>query len=271
MPHSGDESLRGVAPTLTGRVGIVTGASRGIGAAITHELASLGATVFACARDKSRLEAIADQPRAGNGRIVPRAVDVSIEIEVEDLVGEIQREHDGLTFIVNNAGIYADQRLPDLSPETWSEIEAVNLRGVLWGCKHAVQAMLRGGRGGSVVNMGSVNSLTGVSEAVGYTMTKHAVLGLTRALASDTCYAKAGIRFNCVCPGDVETDMLREYWKQAEDPASARAEMESVYPTGRLGRPEEIAQLVAFLISPGASLLNGAAIVADGGLTARLY
>jgi NAD(P)-dependent dehydrogenase (short-subunit alcohol dehydrogenase family) len=256
---------------LNGKSGLVTGASRGIGQAVALRLAAEGATVLACARGKEQLEGLVGRESAVADKIVTRVADVSDEGQVRELIAELERDLNGPDFVVNNAGVWLTQRLDDMTVEAWDQIEGVNIKGVLWGCKHGIAAMLRRGTGGSVVNVGSVNSLAGLGEGVGYTMTKHAVLGLTRSLASDREYAQAGVRVNCVCPGDVDTDLTREYWEATDDPAASRAEMEAVYPRGRLGTPEEVAGLVAFLVSDDASLLNGAHVVLDGGRMASFY
>ncbi len=256
---------------LAGKSGLVTGASRGIGRAIAARLAAEGATVLACARGEEALAVAAEVPDGCLGAVLPRVADVSRESDVRGLIDELEREFGGPDYIVNNAGIWQTQRLADMTEDSWHAIEAINLLGVMWGSKHAIAAMVRRGRGGSVVNIGSTNSLAGSSDGVGYTITKHAVLGLTRAIAVDPEHLEAGIRANCVCPTDIETAMTTAFWNSTKDPAAARAEVESLQPSGRIGQPEEIAALVAFLVSDESSLVNGAALVADGGLLARLY
>ena len=255
---------------LEGKHGIVTGASRGIGQAISLSLAAAGATVLACARDARALEETVGLASALPGRVVAQVLDVRDEEAVQSAVALVDGQFGGLNFIVNNAGICPTGSITDLTEEMWADLEAVNVRGVLWGCKHAVKSLQSRGQGGVIVNIGSTASVSGWGEAVGYCMSKHAVLGLTRALAADRALSAAGVRTVCLCPGDIATPLAEEYFASTGDAAAARAELESLNPVGRLGRPEEVAELVTFLCSGRATLINGAAIMADFGQHALL-
>jgi NAD(P)-dependent dehydrogenase (short-subunit alcohol dehydrogenase family) len=203
------------------------------------------------------------------GQIQPRQVDVTVESAVRGLVSSAE-ELGGVDFIVNNAGVSLLSPLLEITTDEWAQTELTNVRGVLWGCKYAVASMVDRGVAGAVVNIGSTASLAGVGYAIGYTMSKHAVLGLTRAIAADPAFASAGIRANCVCPGDIDTPMAEEWFQATEDPVAARAELEAFNPTGRLGTPEEVAEVVVFLCSDRSSLINGATLTADLGQRARL-
>jgi NAD(P)-dependent dehydrogenase (short-subunit alcohol dehydrogenase family) len=146
---------------------------------------------------------------------------------------------------------------------------AVHLTGAFWGCKHAIEEFRDRGSGGAIVNVGSILSFTADGYLAAYTAMKAGVLGLTKAIAID--YAADGIRCNCVCPGDMETPMIEQYFEGTEDPRAARAEMEAAYPGRRIARPEEVAAAVVFLCSDEASFVNGAPLLVDGGLGAKTY
>jgi NAD(P)-dependent dehydrogenase (short-subunit alcohol dehydrogenase family) len=255
---------------LEGKSGIVTGASRGIGQATALAAAAAGATVLACARGVDALAETVELAEGSPGRIVARPLDVRDETAVAEAIALVDGELGGLDFIVNNAGICPTNPLQAVTGEEWDELDAVNVRGVLWGSKHAVGSMLRRQVAGVVVNVGSTASVSGWGAAVSYCMSKHAVLGLTRAIAADRSISSAGIRAVCVCPGDIATPLAEEYFESTGDAAAARAELESLNPVGTLGRPEEVAALIVFLCSGQASLINGAALMADNGQHALL-
>ena len=251
------------------KAGVVTGTSRGLGREILLALAREGASVVGVARDASGgNEAVAEASKAG-GRAVFQQGDVRRE---EDVVAGIQRcrsEFGRLDFIVNNAGILGEGRLHETSNEEWDNLVATHLTGTFWGCKHAVNAMRESGRGGSIVNLGSILSFTGDGYLAAYTAMKSGVLGLTKAIAID--YALDDIRCNCICPGDMETPMIQQYFDGTEDPVAARAEMEAAYPGKRIAHPREVAAAVVFLVSDESSFVNGTPILVDGGLTAKTY
>jgi NAD(P)-dependent dehydrogenase (short-subunit alcohol dehydrogenase family) len=251
------------------KAGVVTGTSRGLGREILLALAREGASVVGVARDAhGGNEAVEEASQVG-GRAVFQQGDVRRE---EDVVAGIQRcrsEFGALDFIVNNAGILGEGRLHETSNEEWDDLVATHLTGTFWGCKHAVNAMRESGRGGSIVNLGSILSFTGDGYLAAYTAMKSGVLGLTKAIAID--YALDDIRCNCICPGDMETPMIQEYFDGTEDPVAARAEMEAAYPGKRIAHPREVAAAVVFLVSDESSFVSGAPILVDGGLTAKTY
>ena len=252
-----------------GKAGVVTGTSRGLGREILLALAREGASIVGVARDaQGGNEAVEEASRAG-GRAVFQPGDVRRE---EDVVAGIQRcrtEFGALDFIVNNAGILGEGRLHETSNEEWDDLVATHLTGTFWGCKHAVNAMRESGRGGSIVNLGSILSFTGDGYLAAYTAMKSGVLGLTKAIAID--YALDQIRCNCICPGDMETPMIQQYFDGTEDPHAARAEMEAAYPGKRIAHPREVASAAVFLVSDESSFVNGTPILVDGGLTAKTY
>lgn len=254
---------------LAGKSGVVTGTSRGLGREILLAVAAEGARVVAVARNAEAGEAAVEEVRAAGGDAVFLRGDVRNE---QDVVAAIERcvaEYGALEFIVNNAGILGEGRLHETTNELWDDLVATHLTGTFWGCKHAIAAMRESGRGGAIVNIGSILSFTGDGYLAAYTAMKSGVLGLTKAIAID--YALDGIRCNCVCPGDMETPMIEQYFDGTDDPAAARSEMEAAYPGKRIAHPREVATAVIYLLSDDASFVNGAPLLVDGGLTAKTY
>ena len=254
---------------LAGKAGVVTGTSRGLGREILLLATAEGARVVALARNAEAGQRAADESRSAGGEAVFVRGDVRRE---EDVVAAIERclaEYGALDFVVNNAGILGEGRLHETTNELWHDLVATHLTGTFWGCKHAIAAMRRTGHGGSIVNIGSILSFTGDGYLAAYTAMKSGVLGLTKAIAID--YALDGIRCNCVCPGDMETPMIEQYFDGTADAAAARAEMEAAYPGRRIAHPREVATAVVYLVSDESSFVNGAPILVDGGLTAKTY
>jgi NAD(P)-dependent dehydrogenase (short-subunit alcohol dehydrogenase family) len=252
-----------------GKAGVVTGTSRGLGREILLALCREGASVVGAARDVEAGTRTAEEAVEAGGRAVFVEGDVRRE---EDVVGAITRcreEFGALDFMVNNAGILGEGRLHETTNEQWDDLVATHLTGTFWGCKHAVNAMLEDGRGGSIVNLGSILSFTGDGYLAAYTAMKSGVLGLTKAIAID--YAADGIRCNCICPGDMETPMIQQYFDGTEDAEAARAEMEAAYPGKRIAHPREVATAAVFFVSDESSFVSGAPLLVDGGLTAKTY
>jgi NAD(P)-dependent dehydrogenase (short-subunit alcohol dehydrogenase family) len=257
-----------MAGRLEGMGAVVTGGTKGLGRETALLMAAEGARVVAVGRDASDGAGLEREASALPGSVAFHAGDVRDESTHD---GAIARCLEGGTLdaYVNNAGILGPEGpLHETSLDDWEEVNAVNMRGVFLGCRAAIRHM-RGAGGGSIVNVGSILSLTADPFLTSYTATKHGVLGLTRALAVD--YAAAGIRANCVLPGDMETPMILEYFAASDDPAAARAEMEGAYPIKRIARPREVAQAVLFLASPESSFVSGAELLVDGALTAKAY
>jgi NAD(P)-dependent dehydrogenase (short-subunit alcohol dehydrogenase family) len=254
---------------LAGKSGVVTGTSRGLGREILLAAAAEGARVVAVARNAEAGEAAVEEVRAAGGDAVFLQGDVRNE---QDVVAAIERcvaEYGALDFLVNNAGILGEGRLHETTNELWDDLVATHLTGTFWGCKHAIAAMRESGRGGAIVNIGSILSFTGDGYLAAYTAVTSGVLGLTKAIAID--YALDGIRCNCVCPGDMETPMIEQYFDGTDDPTAARSEMEAAYPGKRIAHPREVAAAVVYLVSDEAAFVNGAPLLVDGGLTAKTY
>lgn len=255
---------------LEGKAGVVTGISKGLGREIVYALTREGANVVGLSRNAELGQAVADQAmRQGRGHAVFEQGDVRREQGIVRAIERCGSEFGAFDLIINNAGILGEGRLHETTNEQWDEFVAVHLTATFWGCKHAIEEFRARGAGGVIVNVGSILSLTGDGYLAAYTAMKAGVLGLTKAIAID--YALDGIRCNCVCPGDMETPMIEQYFAGTGDPAAARAEMESAYPGKRIARPEEVAAAVVLLCSDEASFVNGAPLLVDGGLGAKTY
>lgn len=252
-----------------GRGIVITGATKGLGRETALLMAEEGGLVVAIGRDAEDGRSLEAAATGLPGGIRFHPGDVRDE-ECHDGAVTVSLEWAGrLDAYVNNAGILGPEGpLHDTTLEAWEELNAVNMRGTFLGCRAAVRQM-RTQEGGAIVNIGSMLSSSGDPFLTSYGATKHGVVGLARAIAVD--YAAAGIRCNCVLPGDMETPMILQYFAASPDPAAARAEMEGAYPVKRLADPREVAQAVAFLCSDAASYITGTELLVDGGLLAKAY
>jgi NAD(P)-dependent dehydrogenase (short-subunit alcohol dehydrogenase family) len=241
---------------------VVTGVGSGLGREIAAVLASEGARVLGCDID--------DDAGAGtmDGIGFYRHADVSREADMEALIADAVDRFGTLAIMVNNAAIQIEEELAETTEAQLDQILAVNLKGVFFGCKHAVRAM-RGSGGGAIVNIASILALVGDGILAAYCAAKGGVLGITRATA--VRYGRDGIRCNAVCPGDIDTPLVAAYFQTAADPAALRAEVEAEYPLGRIAQPAEIARAVVFLASDDSSFMSGQPLVLDGGLLADCY
>jgi NAD(P)-dependent dehydrogenase (short-subunit alcohol dehydrogenase family) len=242
---------------LAGKVVIITGASRGIGAASARVFAAAGATVVLAARDEQALEALAAQMRETGARALAAPTDMGDAAAVERLIQRALDAYGRLDAAFNNA---ADTHLPsplaDLPVEDFDRVMRSGLRGVFLSMKYEIPAMLASG-GGAIVNMSSTAGLQGVRRMSAYSSVKHGVVGLTESAALD--YAAQRIRVNAIAPGPVMNDRLRSLDEQR------LAQVASAVPMARLGQPEEIGALAAWLCSDQASFITGATLPIDGG------
>jgi NAD(P)-dependent dehydrogenase (short-subunit alcohol dehydrogenase family) len=243
---------------LSGKVALVTGAATGIGRATVARLAAEGAAVVAAVAEASQLEAVAG--------FAPLVLDVRSEAAWEVAVGEVEARLGGLDILVNNAGIHRSGGALETDRALWDEVMAVNLWGTFLGCRAAIPALRRRG-GGAIVNLASVNALSGAPRAAAYAASKGGVRALTMALAID--HARENIRVNCVCPGAVATPLLEGVIAGATEPEAMRGTVVARHPMGRIAEPEEVAAVVAFLASADASFMTGLAIPVDGGRSIR--
>ena len=247
---------------LTGRVAVITGGSRGIGAATAGALAERGAAVVVSGRDGDRLQAVVKDLEGRGVSALGVVADVARREDADRLVDATKERFGRIDVLVNNAGMIRDGLLVRMRDEDWDRVMEVNLKGVFLGCKHAIPALLRAG-GGSIVNTASFVALMGAATSqIAYTASKGGVLAMTREIAVE--YARRGIRANALCPGPVNTPLLQDL---LADPA-ARARRLVHVPMGRLAEAGEVARAALFLASDDASYVNGATFLVDGGITA---
>jgi len=246
---------------------LITGGASGIGLSAAQLLHQGGAQVaIVDVQADPGAEAIACINAADPKAIFIRA-NLAVPDEAERAVSESIQAFGRLNAVVNSAGIQRYGNVEQTSLELWQEVMAVNLTAAFLVSRAAIPHLRKGG-GGSIVNVGSVQSHGSQQGAAAYVTSKHAILGLTRAMAVD--YAHEGIRVNCICPGTVDTPMFR--WSASLDtsPDSVVLACETMHPLGRLAQPQEVAEVIAFLLSNAASFITGASIDVDGGLLAMI-
>ena len=250
---------------LQGKTALITGASAGIGKACALRFAREGARVAAMARRKGPLEEVAETIRAEGGEAIAVLGNVTSAAEVARAIEQTVSRWGGFEIVVNSAGIPFIGTVETTSEEDWERVIRANLTGTFLVSRAAIPVLRRAG-GGSIVNLGSVYGLVARRERAAYAASKGGVTLLTQAMALD--HAKDGIRVNCICPALVETEMMDRIFAQAPDPAAAREAREAELPLGRLGTPEDVAALAAYLASEESRWMTGAAIPLDGGLSA---
>ena len=243
--------------TLTDKVALVTGASRGIGRAIAERLALRGAKVGCVATQASNCDATVAAIGEAGGQAMAFGVDVSDNQAVVELVSQVQKELGGLDLLVNNAGLTRDQILMRMSEEDFDRVIDVNLKGAWNFLKAATRPLMK--VGGCVINISSVVGITGNAGQVNYAASKAGLLGMTKAAAKEL--ASRNVRVNAVAPGFIETDMT------AAIAEGAAQELLDGIPLKRMGSPEDIALAVDYLAGPGGSYVTGQVLVVDGGLS----
>jgi NAD(P)-dependent dehydrogenase (short-subunit alcohol dehydrogenase family) len=249
--------------TLEGSVAIVTGASRGIGAATARALAAAGAAVALAARDATALAALAAELTAAGRRAIAVPTDVTHEPSVAALVERTLDSYGRLDVAVNAAATAGRRPTPlaELGADAFDSTIATSLRGPFVSMKHEIPAMLESG-GGAIVNVASTAALEGVGGVAGYVASKHGVVGLTRSAALD--YAARGVRVNAVAPGPILTEHLQQAGVAIQQRTAA------AIPMRRLGRSDEVAAAILWLCSEQASFITGATLPVDGGLLAGM-
>ena len=247
---------------FSGKVAIVTGGAMGIGEATAGKLAGLGASVAIFDIDDQAGRKTAASI-AGDGRTCDFfCCNVAVSSEVSKAVDAVSRKFGHIDILVSNAGIQLYGDAVTTTEDDWDRLMGINLKGCFLISKYVVPYLLK--NGGAIVIVGSVQSMTAIGNSAAYVTSKHGLLGLTRAMSLD--YADKGIRVNCVCPGAVDTPMLRWAANLSGDPDKVIDTCNRMHPVGRIGKAEEIADAIAYLASPMASFITGAALLVDGGM-----
>jgi 3-oxoacyl-[acyl-carrier protein] reductase len=246
-----------VSEDLRGKVALVTGASRGIGRAVALALARQGADVALAARNPAPAEDVAAEIRGLGRKALALGLDVSDFAAVEEAAGRIEGDLGKVSILVNNAGITRDQLLLRMKPEDWSEVLRVNLDGTFHCTKVFCRDMMKA-RWGRIINVSSVVGVLGNAGQANYAASKAGILGFTRSVAREL--AGRGVTANAVAPGYIETAMTEAL------PENAKQALMGSIPLGRLGSPEDVAALVAFLAGDDAAYITGQVIHVDGGM-----
>jgi NAD(P)-dependent dehydrogenase (short-subunit alcohol dehydrogenase family) len=242
---------------FAGKVALITGASTGIGMATVQRMLEEGGRVYAGHRGGTPIEL---------GGATPVKLDVIQEQDWTAAIDFILSEEGHLHVLVNNAGLRESGAVEATTLEQWYRLIDVNMTGAFLGCRAAVPALRRSG-GGSIVNVGSITGIRGTEEMVAYSASKSGIVAMTSSLALDL--ARDNIRVNAVCPAAIRTRMVTDWLSAEPDSEAAEAKVLAKHPIGRIGRPEEVASVIAFLASDDASFMTGLSIPVDGGRSIR--
>ena len=242
---------------LSGKVALVTGASRGIGCSIAKILAQNGAHVVCVSRNVSDVQSVADEITAAGGTAAAVACDISDSDNVTKLVKETVGTHNHLDILVNNAGVTRDNLLMRMSEDDWNTVLNINLKAAFIAIKAAARTMIKQ-RKGRIINISSVVGLMGNAGQVNYAASKAGLIGLTKSTAREL--APRGITANCIAPGYIATDMTNELGYEVQQSLNEKI------PLGRIGQVEDIAYAVAFLASDEAEYITGQTLAIDGGM-----
>jgi NAD(P)-dependent dehydrogenase (short-subunit alcohol dehydrogenase family) len=252
---------------LEGRVAVVTGGAMGIGEGIAQQFVQEGAKVVIADVDEGAGRRTAEALGVGGGAVRFVRCDVSSEEQVGQLLEATISAFGALHVLVNNAAVGVYKSVTEATVEEFDRCLAVNLRGVFLGIKHAAPRIKAAG-GGSIVNIASVHAVQNVGGTAPYAASKGGVAALTRAAAIDL--ARDAVRVNAICPGWINTPLIRGIFEGAPDPAQMKRQVEQRQLLGRLGQPEEIGRAAVFLASDDSSYVTGSLLFVDSGMTAQL-
>jgi NAD(P)-dependent dehydrogenase (short-subunit alcohol dehydrogenase family) len=248
---------------LQAKVAIITGAASGMGLSMAKLFTREGARVIAADWNAQRLDEAVSEIRKDGGKITGSQGNIADQAAAESLIDQAVKTYGGLDVLINNAGVMDYMAgVGELTDEAWRRVLGINLDGPMFTCRKAVQYMLAHG-GGSIVNVGSTASLHGGAAGAAYTVSKHALLGLTRSTA--WMYAKKGIRCNQICPGATATNIGESMPRDKIDPTGAARAQEFAGLIPAFLSPDDIAAVALFLASDESKNINGAVITADGG------
>ncbi len=251
---------------LENRVALVTGAGTGLGRAIAKRFAAEGAKVVVNDINGVTASETVDEIKAKSGSAVHIHGNTSNEADAEKAVRVAVETYGGLDILINNAGVEVWKLVHELAVEEWERVMSVNMRGVFLMSKHAVRQMLAQNRGGKIVNLSSAGGLVGLPQLGAYCASKHGVIGLTKTMALEL--RAHNIRVNAVCPSFIDTEMVRRSFELLRNRGVPIDDL-LVQLSGRLGTPDEVADLALFLASDESSFVNGAAIPIDNACTAQ--
>ena len=253
---------------LGGKVAIVTGAARGVGAAIAERFAQEGANVVAVDVLRDVLEQTVGRIRSRGGAATAIEADISTHEGNAAAVQGAVTAYGGVDCLVANAAVQRFAKVGDTSSRMWDEIQAVNLKGVFLGCRAAIPEMARRG-GGSLIFTASVLGIVGDGDLAAYGAAKGGLRALCRSSA--VAYGPQQIRCNTICPGDVQTPIFDEYVERAPDPDVELRRLLGFYPLGRVASPADVAKAAVFLASDDSAYITGTDLIVDGGLLAKVY
>ncbi|MGL1921679.1 MAG: SDR family oxidoreductase [Hyphomicrobiales bacterium] len=244
---------------LKNKIAIITGAGRGIGAAIACAFIREGATVIIAELEEKLGQAVADE--LGENALFYQT-DITNNDTIENLTKWVLKTFGQIDVLVNNAGVNVFHEPLDTTDEIWQRCMAVDLEGAWRMCRATLPAM-RKQKSGAIINIASSHSFTIIPKSFPYPVAKHGLIGLTRALGIE--YASENIRVNAIAPGYIETQLAIDYWEEFNDPQAARQQTYDLHPPKRIGQPEEVAMTAVFLASDEAPFINAECINIDGG------
>jgi NAD(P)-dependent dehydrogenase (short-subunit alcohol dehydrogenase family) len=260
-----DAGEEDIVTRLAGKVALITGGGTGIGRAIALAFAREGAKTAVAGRRLEKLQETAHEAEKLGSDALAIACDVSNAKDAERAVHETAKNFGRLNVLVNNAGVLHVATIEGTSEEEWDRLMMINLKGPFLMCRAALPEFRKAG-GGNIVNVGSVLGLIGMKDRAAYCASKGGVTLLTKTIALDHAHEK--VRANCICPSIVETELVQGLFAGSDGGKAMRATRIAQIPIGRMGKPEDVAELAVFLASEESSWLTGAAIPLDGGLSA---